>query len=135
MNFSEWIGLFITMIVLFYLMSGKKSPPAQETQEDKLKEFLESLDEDMSSKKKPVPPPVPLPLFPKAVKTKVVLPKKAPEVNAPSIVSAYFEKSVQYEVMGKAAPSRAHRLLHTLKQKGDMVILHEIIGPPKCKRR
>lgn len=124
---SEWIGLIVSVVIFLYLMLRKMAPSKDE---DRLEDFLESLEQDMAAKKKPAPP------APKPVKAKVfVPPPKPPEVEKQGIVSSYFEKGVQYDVIGKATPSRAHRLLENLKDRRDMVILHEIIGPPKCKRR
>lgn len=124
---SDWIGFFVSIAILLYLLLRNK--PAKEPQTDTLKEFLKGLNEDMAAKKKPAPPP------PKVVKQKVFLPPKAPEHAKQGIVSTYFEKGAHYEVIGKEEPSRAHKMLQTLQDKRDMVILREIIGPPKCKRR
>jgi hypothetical protein len=129
---NEWVGLVITIAIFIYLMLKNRPAQEQSEQEDKLKGFLKSVGEDMAAKKKPSPPPL---LPPKPFKS-ILPPKKLLAVEKQqSIVSSYFEKGVQYDVIGKATPSRVHRILQNLKSKGDMVILQEIIGPPKCKRR
>lgn len=69
-------------------------------------------------KEKFVPPPLP-----RSKKRAAVLPPEPDPV---------FESAPSYEVMGKKAPSRAHRLMRTLKSRRESVILREIIGPPKC---
>lgn len=130
---NEWIGFIVSIAIFLYLML--KNRPAQDDpeQEDKLKDFLESLNGDMKAKKKGVLPPPILPQKP--IHAKYSPPVVRNQTPSQSIVSTYFEKGVEYDVIGKDVPSRAHRLLQTLKDKRDMVILHEIIGPPKCRRR
>lgn len=108
---NEFVGLIFTFLIFIYLMLKKKEPEKMVQEED----FLVSL----SKEKKP-----PLPLPPRVS-------YKPPEVKPK--LNPYFEKESHYEVIGKATPSRAHRLIKNLKRKGDMVILKEIIGPPKCR--
>lgn len=122
---SDWIGLLATLAFLFYVLLRQRPSKEPQEQEDTLKEFLNSLNEDMQAKKKPA-----LPIPKKEMKPHVM-----PEAPKQGIVSAYFEKGTHYEVIGKEAPSRGQRMLQTLQDKRNMVIFHEIIGPPKCKRR
>lgn len=123
MSFSEWIGFIISIGAFIFLML--KGRPKEE-HENTLNDFLNSLKEDMSAKKRPAPAPS----APKVIKKKAFVPPPKP-----LIVSPHPKKKVEYRVIGKDRPSRAGRLLEALKNKRDMVILHEIIGPPKCKRR
>jgi hypothetical protein len=43
-------------------------------------------------------------------------------------------QSESYEVVGKREESRASKLLSGLRSKKEMIILQEIIGPPKALR-
>ncbi len=47
------------------------------------------------------------------------------------IVSKFYDDLPAYAVTRKEKSSRAYHLLSALKSKKDMVILKEIMGPPK----
>lgn len=109
MKFEDWIGFLITFGVFVYMViRGAFHNQAQQ----------EGIEEQL-----PLPPPSPPPPMIKIKKKK-----------APSIVSQHFEEIAPYEVLGKSAPSKASRLLHSLKSKKEMVILKEIMDPPKGLR-
>lgn len=115
MNFEDLIGLIISVIVFAFLMirSAMKKNPEMEEQ--------------------PAPPP------PKLVKPQKLKPAPAIKKNqtieerysGSTVVSRRYAIAEAYEVIGKDRPSRAHHLISSLKSKKDMVILKEIIGPPK----
>lgn len=119
---NEWIGFFVSIAILLYLLLRTKPAKEPQEQEDAIQEYLKG-----SFPAQPPPKPIKQP--------KIVLPPKHPEERKQAIVSSYFEKEVHYDVIGKKEPSRGQKMVQTLKDKRDMVILHEIIGPPKCKRR
>lgn len=115
MNWEELIGFLISIAAFLFLMFRGV-----------FKERQRVLEEETEEELIPEPPPV------KKVKKKHSLPP--PRLPERSIVSSHYEelaKSTPYEVVGKAGSSRVHRILSTLKSKKDMVVLKEIIGPPK----
>lgn len=103
MNIEDLIGLLISVIAFIFLAvrSVFRQPASATYEEEEQEEIL--------------PPPLP-PIPHKKVKVK----KAIKETTAPA-----------YEVTGRNEPSEASRLLSRLKSKKEMVILHEIIGPPK----
>ncbi len=118
---NDLIGLLLSVGVFIFLMirsALKKNQPEDE-------------DEEVE-----IPPPPPRP-----VKKQKFHPPQAPQkpkkqtieerYSENSIVSGRFAHAEAYEVIGKEHPSRARQLIRQLKSKKDMVILNEIIGPPK----
>lgn len=114
MRFDELIGLLITVgaFIFMVIRGALKEKDAEEVEEEA-----------------PRPPPIKI-----RKKKHQESPSIYKEPKKPSMVSQHYldlAKSTPYEVAGKSTPSAAHRLLGNLKSKKDMVILREIMGPPK----
>lgn len=145
MNLLEFIG-FIGML-LFMLASmrqnkRRKDNPEEAEAEDaeqaqRLREFLQGIDHDMTKTKAPTPTSSPKPSLTK----KQTMPQKnnktsyKPIPNPPpsSLISdKRFNENRDVYASMKKKKGRAVTLFQSLKSYQDMVILHEIIGPPKA---
>lgn len=128
MNFLDFIGL-VGMLLLLLLASRRKKQegPLEEDLDDddqaqRLKDFLRDINQDVAEsrlskpaspfkKAAPVPPKLPV---------QKVEPRREPSPPEP-----------EYNVIVSKKISRGSRLLHRLKSPKEMIILQEIIGPPK----
>lgn len=124
MRIEDFLGLLISLAVFLFIalknMLGSKLP-----QNDKMREFLKSLESDMAHEE-----PTPKRTLPKVKPPIPNPPKIAPTVPSKQIVNKFYEdlaKKNPYEVTGKALPSRARVLIRSLKSKKEMVLLHEIM--------
>ena len=133
MKFEDLIGFIISVAAFIFLMirSAMKKNQIDEEEEEELQT--------------PPPPPMKLTLPPaiaKKLKYKSPAPDKKSDYakmntsiverySGSNVVSSHYANMAAYEVTGKTRPSRAHNLISSLKSKKNMVILKEIIGPPK----
>lgn len=108
MNFQDLISLLISIAAFIYLViHGVFKSSNEEAEEIVI-----------------VPPPIVPPMKKKRVQA---VQKK----EGQALISPRFEESISYDVIGKAKSSKGHQLLSRLQSKKEMVILKEIIGPPK----
>lgn len=107
MNIEDLIGLLISVIAFIFLaVRSVFRPVVPQEEEDEQEERL-------------VVPPLP-PIPQKKMKVKKIIKKEM--------------AASDYEVTGRNQPSAASHIISRLKSKKEMVILHEIIGPPKGRR-
>lgn len=109
MNWEEFIGLIISLGAFLYLMFRGAFKAHQDQEEEYEEEEIV------------LPPPV----------SKVTPPSPKKKFKAPLPKIHTLDEAPAYEVFGKASASRSHRILSQLKSKKQMIILKEIIGPPK----
>ncbi len=147
MNPSDFIGFTITILAIGFLAYRyirearlrRKHPEIYqqevEKKERELQEFLSSLDIDGEKKEekrpeapKPIPPPA------KAYRQEDK-PRKIGvlEQNYKFVTADLSKQGESYEVTGKDQPSRIYALLKRLPSKKEMVLMQEIMGPPKGK--
>lgn len=125
MNFEDLIGFIISIAAFVFLIIRSALKKNQTTDEE----------EEEATPPPPYIPPIPGVLQKK--RTKLVKESKRfldDPYSGSSVVSSHYtniKESAPYEVIGKDLPSRAHQIVAQLKSKKDIVILHEIIGPPK----
>lgn len=154
MDISELIGFFITAFALLFVIfrgtiekwrergGSEADHKARKAREERLKDFLSSLNKEMSGEK-----PAPLPPKPKKIEKRALPLPRATEkeqsdqreerYSGSHVVSRHYkelEKSTPYEVIQKKKPSRASLLLRGLSSRSEIVILHDIIGRPKGYR-
>lgn len=131
MTFEDLIGFIISVAAFIFLMIRSALKKNQSIEEEESEEF-----------QAPPTPPVKLPIIVKKPKYKAPLIKETSDYakmntsiverySGSSVVSSHYANMAAYEVTGKSRPSRAHNLISSLKSKKNMVILKEIIGPPK----
>lgn len=159
MNLIEFIGFIISFLAFLYLMfrrvfedisRNSRSPEelrrkTEMKQEQKLKEFLKSLEVDMEetedygeeptpvrSLPSPIPPPKPA-LKPAPVPFQIKsYSEKKEEFHQPNIVSHRFQKNEHdpYKIQSRDEVATLKALLNR-PQKQKLVIYKEIMDPPK----
>ncbi len=127
MQFSEWIGLFISLFAFAFLvwhnLMGKGRPETEE-QKKRLEEFLKGVNADMQPKTTPsLPKPKTHP--PKVKQAKVQREQPKPMMR----------KSPQAEVRSFASgPSIVATSVKGLRSKKQMVIFRELLDSPRAFR-
>lgn len=138
MNFVEFLG-FIVSLAAFIILAYKRARDARRQQPDeyhldsdeqdkKLREFLKSLDVEVEEEK-----PLPRPPVKRKAAPKPPVPASQPYEFTTTQFKAYqpLLKAEKYEVIREAPPSRGQKLLQSLPSRKNMLIIHEIFGPPK----
>lgn len=151
---------FVTFIaaMLFLVISGRNKlqrgnpeeiDAEEKEQAERLKEFLQSVNQDVKESRTPSKQPLKVlsqtheQAHRKPEKQKALKPArevKPAELSQPAMKNAYTydikspldhpEKDVYGYI--KQKKSRAHNLINHLKNPQEMILLHEIIGPPKA---
>lgn len=156
MEISEIIGMLISIAAILFLVirplwearKEKRNPQeyaeAKRKKERRLKDFMKELDIDIDDEDEEIEEEV--------VRTKKVPPKREKEkpgyvhehkavastpklFKTPKRSTQELHQAKQMDVshpeMRKERVSRGRSIINGLKSKKDMVILHDIIGPPK----
>lgn len=156
MDVVEFITFIAAMLLLLVSRRNKRQreDPEEVEAEDqeqaaRLREFLQTVNHDM----KDIPPPKMPSALPqvtqglrKSQKAKPVKSNIHPQNKLPaahfSAVKASMDEEKAFDLKVKDAyayvkpkNNRAHNLIHQLKNPQEMVLLHEIIGPPKALKQ
>lgn len=133
MDISQWVGFIISVLALLYLIfRGGRSAVYQQKhpeeyakmqfeEERRLKELLHNLDIDIEEEEEPVPRYLPPP---------PIRPPQRKQEFARRSVKAPKPVVLLHETQGHV--TRVHKLLKRTQSPQDMILLREIIGPPKC---
>lgn len=163
MDIVETIGFFISLFAFIFLMFRKAMKRGQDDssieeqeQNERLKEFLKSLDIDLGGEEEPVrlpppPPPKPAPAPPQTTpqpqaafsaykETEAASYKQqsayatrklsASKAKLEQTESRYRETANDYHMIQAAKPSRGRKILFSLSSPKDMIVLHEILSRP-----
>lgn len=144
MDVVQWIGFFISVMAMFFLLSrGKQQRHAEENPEaieqarrDKekhLRRMLKSLDIDVEDDEEEKIPAKPSRRSPQVNTIAPVVKPPMPTVNARIESSQPAKRKSQRKVaiVQQRGASRGKKLLQHIHSPKDMIILRELIGPPK----
>jgi hypothetical protein len=154
MDFSQLVGFIVTVAGFIYFMiqhikmnRREHEDEFSEEPQDRLNNFLKSLEDDMREKKveqpmkKVVPPPIIKAQKPPLKTQSVVKKTKSSEFKSSLDDHSFLSTSKgvkdapSYEVIKEHDPSQVQELLHQLPSKKQMVIYQEVMGLPLALRK
>lgn len=136
MNLLDLIGFIFSLLLFLYLSLRRVKGKTQaqiDQEEEEYKEFLKTIGvEPEEEELKPLPQKIEKPV-------KAKKPPKPPKTQPPATTVARFESFVPaqgdapvYETQIKESSSKVDKIINNTRSLKDMVILKEVLGPPKA---